>query len=104
MVPGNLVGAQVGSSTGFLSTLSSIAYTALLPTLWALRAEPDVIPTTMQHAASSFGAGNKFVKRAAVEFMGRIILVSIAILYAKFSLSSWTDQFRSTMHGHPRFG
>ncbi|KAF8755876.1 Rix1 complex component involved in 60S ribosome maturation [Rhizoctonia solani] len=62
---------------GLPSALSLIAYTSLLPTLWALRSEKDVIPATMQHAASGSGAGHKNVKRAAVEFMGRIILVSV---------------------------
>ncbi|ELU37883.1 rix1 complex component involved in 60S ribosome maturation domain-containing protein [Rhizoctonia solani AG-1 IA] len=67
---------QVGSTPGLPSALSLIAYTSLLPTLWALRSEKDVIPATMQHAASGSGAGHKNVKRAAVEFMGRIILIN----------------------------
>ncbi|QRW24482.1 Testis-expressed sequence 10 protein [Rhizoctonia solani] len=62
---------EVGSTPGLPSALSLIAYTSLLPTLWALRSEKDVIPATMQHAASGSGAGHKNVKRAAVEFMGR---------------------------------
>ncbi|KAF8728472.1 Rix1 complex component involved in 60S ribosome maturation, partial [Rhizoctonia solani] len=71
-----LRGEQVGSTPGLPSALSLIAYTSLLPTLWALRSEKDVIPATMQHAASGSGAGHKNVKRAAVEFMGRIILIN----------------------------
>ncbi|CAE6377927.1 unnamed protein product [Rhizoctonia solani] len=67
---------EVGSPPGLPSALSLIAYTSLLPTIWALRSESGVIPTTMQYATSGFGAGNKAVKRAAVEFMGRIILIN----------------------------
>ncbi|CAE6414122.1 unnamed protein product [Rhizoctonia solani] len=67
---------EVGSLPGLPSTLSLIAYTSLLPTIWALRCENGVISTTMQYATSCSGGGNKAVKRAAVEFMGRIILIN----------------------------
>ncbi|CAE6405678.1 unnamed protein product [Rhizoctonia solani] len=67
---------EVGSTPGLPSALSLIAYTSLLPTLWALRSEKGVISATMQHATSGSGAGNKGVKRAAVEFMGRIMLIN----------------------------
>ncbi|KAG8763449.1 hypothetical protein FRC11_003667 [Ceratobasidium sp. 423] len=67
---------EAGSPPGLPSDLSLIAYTSLLPTIWALRSENSVIPATMQYATSSSGAGNKSVKRAAVEFMGRIILIN----------------------------
>lgn len=50
---------------------------ALLPTLWALRAEQDVVSTVLQHATSGSGLGSQSVKRAATEFVGRIVLVSI---------------------------
>ncbi|CAE6437863.1 unnamed protein product [Rhizoctonia solani] len=75
-VVGALRGEQVGSPPGLPSALSLIAYTSLLPTIWALRSESGVIPATMQYATSGFGAGNKAVKRAAVEFMGRVILIN----------------------------
>ncbi|KDN39175.1 hypothetical protein RSAG8_08946, partial [Rhizoctonia solani AG-8 WAC10335] len=67
---------EVGSPPGLPSELSLIAYTSLLPTIWALRSENGVIPATMQYATSGSGTGNKAVKRAAVEFMGRIILIN----------------------------
>ncbi|CAE6455962.1 unnamed protein product [Rhizoctonia solani] len=67
---------EVGSPPGLPSALSLIAYTSLLPTIWALRSENGVIPATMQYATSDSGAGNKAVKRAAVEFMGRIVLIN----------------------------
>ncbi|CAE6450981.1 unnamed protein product [Rhizoctonia solani] len=69
---------EVGSLPGLPSALSLMAYTSLLPTIWALRAENDVISATMQYATygSGSGAGNKAAKRAAVEFMGRIILIN----------------------------
>ncbi|KAG8745252.1 hypothetical protein FRC10_008425 [Ceratobasidium sp. 414] len=66
---------EIGSAMGFASTLSPMTYTALLPTLWALRGEQEVMPTILRHATSTPG-GNKAVKRAAVEFVGRIVLVS----------------------------
>ncbi|KAH7334574.1 hypothetical protein B0J17DRAFT_673909 [Rhizoctonia solani] len=67
---------EVGSLPGLPSALSLMAYTSLLPTIWALRAENGVIPATMQYATSGSGAGSKAAKRAAVEFMGRIILIN----------------------------
>ncbi|KAG8687126.1 hypothetical protein FRC08_012148 [Ceratobasidium sp. 394] len=65
---------EIVSTTGFASTLSPAAYTTLLPTLWALRGEQDVMPTILRHATSVPG-GNKAVKRVAVEFVGRIVLL-----------------------------
>ncbi|KAJ1301416.1 hypothetical protein OPQ81_008676 [Rhizoctonia solani] len=67
---------ETGSPPGLPSALSLIAYTSLLPTIWALRSENGVIPATMQHATTGSNAGNKAVKRAAVEFMGRIVLIN----------------------------
>ncbi|KAF8603928.1 hypothetical protein BDV93DRAFT_606304 [Ceratobasidium sp. AG-I] len=64
-----------GSTTGLASALSSTSYIALLPTLWALRTEQDVMSTVLQHATSGSGVGNKAVKRAATEFVGRIVLL-----------------------------
>ncbi|CAE6538203.1 unnamed protein product [Rhizoctonia solani] len=66
---------ETGSPPGLPSALSLIAYTSLLPTIWALRSENGVIPATMQYPTSGSGTGNKAVNRAAVEFMGRVILI-----------------------------
>ncbi|KAG9125814.1 hypothetical protein FRC07_006109 [Ceratobasidium sp. 392] len=66
---------EIGSATGLASALSLATYTTLLPTLWALRNEQEVLSTVLQHATSTLGGG-KSTKRAAVEFVGRIVLVS----------------------------
>ena len=67
---------QTSTTIGLSSSLPYSSYVALLPTLWALRAEQDVVSTVLQHATSGSGVGNKAVKRAATEFVGRIVLVS----------------------------
>ncbi|KAG8683187.1 hypothetical protein FRC09_016243, partial [Ceratobasidium sp. 395] len=65
---------ELGSITGLPSALSLKAYTTLLPTLWALRAEQEILSTVLQHATLTAG-GDKATKRIAVEFTGRIVLL-----------------------------
>ncbi|KAG8756162.1 hypothetical protein FRC12_010670 [Ceratobasidium sp. 428] len=65
---------ELGSITGLPSALSLKAYTTLLPTLWALRAEQEILSTVLQHATFTTG-GDKATKRIAVEFTGRIVLL-----------------------------
>ncbi|KAG9074105.1 hypothetical protein FRC06_010931 [Ceratobasidium sp. 370] len=65
---------EIGSTTSFAPTLSPAAYTTLLPTLWALRGEQGVMSATLRHSTSTPG-GNKPIKQATVEFVGRIVLL-----------------------------
>ncbi|QRW12075.1 Testis-expressed sequence 10 protein [Ceratobasidium sp. AG-Ba] len=65
---------EVAFASGLASSLSPTAYMSLLPTLWALRLEQDIISTALHHATSASG-GSRATKRIAIEFVGRLVLL-----------------------------
>ncbi|QRV83339.1 Testis-expressed sequence 10 protein [Ceratobasidium sp. AG-Ba] len=65
---------EVAFASGLASSLSPTAYMSLLPTLWALRLEQDIMSTALHHATSASG-GSRATKRIAIEFVGRLVLL-----------------------------
>ena len=76
---------QSGSQVG--RPLTPVAYTGLLPTIWSLLNRPSlnehqiassVLRATLEHATKT--SSNSAVKKLAIEFVARLILVSLFAL------------------------
>jgi pre-rRNA-processing protein IPI1 len=82
-------GSQLGRS------LAPAAYTALLPTIWWLLNQPStnqhqisggVLQSLLEHATNT--SSNSAVKKLGIEFIARLILVSLSALSPIFLLQS----------------
>jgi hypothetical protein len=72
-----LLAAASNNSIGLARPLTTPAYTALLPSIWALLSSVDapseLLEATMQHALSVSSTSG--IKRATIQFVGRLVVL-----------------------------